>query len=115
MGSGPDFDSFTVAVSDGQVSTPVTVKVAVLPAVIPSIGTTAQTGATPMGMAVSPTKTYVANQGLNTVLVVEFGEPDGRAGDDQSGVLAAGDRVEPRWYARLRGGQWRRVGDQHGQ
>ena len=35
MGSGPDFDSFTVAVSDGQVSTPVTVKVAVLPAAYP--------------------------------------------------------------------------------
>ena len=75
MGSGPDFDSFTVAVSDGQVSTPVTVKVAVLPALIPSIGTTAQTGATPMGMAVSPTKTYVANQGSNTVSVIDRANP----------------------------------------
>ena len=75
MGSGPDFDSFTVAVSDGQVSTPVMVKVAVLPALIPSIGTTAQTGATPMGMAVSPTKTYVANQSPNTVSVIDRANP----------------------------------------
>ena len=75
MGSGPDFDSFTVAVSDGQVSTPVTVKVAVLPALIPSIGTTAQTGANPMGMAVSPTKTYVANQSPNTVSVIDRANP----------------------------------------
>ena len=74
-GSAPDFDSFTVAVSDGQVSTPVTVQVAVLPAWIPSISSTAQTGANPMGMAVSPTKTYVANQASNTVSVVDQANP----------------------------------------
>ena len=34
---GPYFDTFTVAVSDGVVATPVTVQVAVLPALIPSI------------------------------------------------------------------------------
>ena len=75
MGSVRDFDSFTVAVSDGQVSTPVTVQVAVLPALIPSIRSTAQTGANPMGMAVSPTKTYVANQQSNTVSVIDRANP----------------------------------------
>jgi YVTN family beta-propeller protein len=75
MGSGPDFDSFNVAVSDGQVSTPVTIQVAVLPALIPSIGTTAQTRANPMGMAVTPTKTYVANQASNSVSVIDRANP----------------------------------------
>jgi YVTN family beta-propeller protein/VCBS repeat-containing protein len=67
---GADFDSFTVNVSDGQATTSVIVSVAVLPAVI-SGPTSAATGAGPMGVAVSPTKTYVANQYSGTVSVID--------------------------------------------
>ncbi|MDT5011121.1 MAG: hypothetical protein QOH57_2738, partial [Mycobacterium sp.] len=65
-----DFDSFTVSVSDGQTPTSVTVSVPVLPAVVSST-TTKQVGSNPMGVAVSPTKTYVANLGSNTVSVID--------------------------------------------
>ena len=71
MTMGADFDSFTVNVSDDVGPTPVTVKVAVLPARILNPTTSAQTGLTPMGVAVSSTKSYVANQGSNTVSVID--------------------------------------------
>jgi len=73
--AGPDFDSFTVAVSDGQASTSVTVQVAVLPSLIPFISNTAQTGSNPMGITVSPTKVYVANQLSNSVSVIDRANP----------------------------------------
>ena len=60
MGSGPDFDSFTVAVTDGQLSTPVTVRDGGVAGGFPVEGTTAAVQS--MGMAVSATKSYVANQ-----------------------------------------------------
>ena len=75
-GPGPYFDTFTVAVSDGTATTPVTVQVAVLPALIPSISSTAQTGTNPTGMAVTSTKTYVANQQSNTVSVIDRANPN---------------------------------------
>ena len=73
-----DFDSFTVSVSDGQGGvTPVTVSVAVLPSVISAPATTTTgVGITPMGVAVSATKTYVANQGSNTVTVFDRSNPN---------------------------------------
>ena len=71
MTMGADFDIFTVNVSDDVRPTPVTVKVAVLPARILNPTTSAQTGLTPMGVAVSSTKSYVANQGSNTVSVID--------------------------------------------
>ena len=72
---GADFDSFTVSVSDGTNVTPVTVKVATLPARILDPTTSAQTGRTPMGVAVSLTKSYVANQASNTVSVIDRANP----------------------------------------
>jgi YVTN family beta-propeller protein/VCBS repeat-containing protein len=70
-----DFDSFTVSVSDGQTSTPVTINVAVLPAVLSAPTGTAAVGANPMGVAVSDTKIYVANQASNTVSVLDRTNP----------------------------------------
>ncbi len=65
-----DFDNFTVSVSDGQAATAVTVSPAVLPAVVSS-PTSRTVGNNPAGVAVSPTKTYVINQGSNTVSVID--------------------------------------------
>ena len=63
--SGPDFDTFTVNVDDGQVSTPVTVTVAVLPATPTlSLADTAValgSGSNPSAVAVYGNRTYVAN------------------------------------------------------
>ncbi len=73
--SGADSDTFTVSVSDGQLSTPVTVAVAVLPAVISAPTNTAAVGANPSGVAVSDTKIYVANQASNTVSVIDRANP----------------------------------------
>ena len=75
MTMAADFDSFTVSVSDSTSVTPVTVKVAALPARILDPTTSAQTGVSPMGMAVSPTKSYVANQASNTVSVIDRANP----------------------------------------
>ena len=69
--TGVDFDSFTVAVSDGQASTPVSVSVPVLPAVwvnAPQVSNV--TGASPYGVALVGNTAYVANQGTNTVSVI---------------------------------------------
>jgi YVTN family beta-propeller protein/VCBS repeat-containing protein len=68
----PDFDSFTVSVSDGQGGvTPVTVSVPVLPAVWANQASSSNvTGASPYGVAVVGTTAYVANQGTNTVSVI---------------------------------------------
>src|SRR5262249_53707077 len=75
-GPGPYFDTFTVAVSDGVATTPVTVQVAVFAGLIPSISSSAQTGTNPMGMAATSTKTYVANQQSNRVSVIDRANPN---------------------------------------
>ena len=64
-----------MSVSDGQLATPVTVAVAVLPAVISAPTNTAAVGANPSGVAVSDTKIYVANQASNTVSVIDRVNP----------------------------------------
>ncbi|HZN78976.1 MAG TPA: beta-propeller fold lactonase family protein, partial [Mycobacterium sp.] len=69
--SVPDFDSFTVSVSDGETSTPVSVSVPVLPAVWTNQSSSSNvTGVSPYGVAVVGTTAYVANQGANTVSVI---------------------------------------------
>jgi len=65
----PDFDSFVVAVSDGTASVNVSVSVPVLPSNLVSERTGA-TGANPYGVVVVGTTAYVANQGSNTVSVI---------------------------------------------
>jgi len=72
--SGPDFDTFTVNVYDGQVSTPVMVTVAVLPATPTlSVADTAValgSGSDPSAVAVYGNRTYVANATAGTVKVL---------------------------------------------
>ena len=75
MTMGADFDSFAVGVSDGTKVAPITVKVAALPAHILDPTTSAQIGLSPIGVAVSSTKSYVANQGSNTVSVIDRVNP----------------------------------------
>ena len=70
-----DFDNFTVSVSDGQAATAVTVSPAVLPSTVSS-PTSVTVGNNPMGVAVSPTKVYVVNQGSNTVSVIDRANPN---------------------------------------
>jgi YVTN family beta-propeller protein len=65
-----DFDSFAVSVSDGQATAPVTVSVPVLPAVSAN-QTAGVTGTAPYGVAVVGNIAYVANQGTNTVTVLD--------------------------------------------
>ncbi|MDT5096027.1 MAG: hypothetical protein QOH60_5390, partial [Mycobacterium sp.] len=72
--AGPDVDNFTVAISDGQTSTPVSVSVTVSAALV-SAPTSKQVGSSPIGVAVSATKTYVANQGSNTISVIDRANP----------------------------------------
>ena len=72
ISAGPDFDTFTVTVSDGQGgATPVTVQVAVLPGVFENSNTPASTQANPSGVAIVGNRAYVANQGTNTVSVLD--------------------------------------------
>ncbi|HTI73861.1 MAG TPA: beta-propeller fold lactonase family protein, partial [Mycobacterium sp.] len=70
--STPDFDSFTVSVSDGQGGvTPVSITVPKLPAVWANqVSASNVTGASPAGVAMVGDLAYVANQGTNTVTVV---------------------------------------------
>lgn len=94
----PDFDSFTVSVSDDQGGlTPVTLSVPKLPAVWanqPSSSNT--TGAGPSGVAVVGDLAYVANSGTNTVTVINtktgavVGSPI-VVGTAPTGVLANAD------------------------
>jgi YVTN family beta-propeller protein len=65
-----DFDSFAVSVSDGQAATRATVTVPVLPAVFAN-RTAGVTGTAPYGVAVVGNIAYVANQGTNTVTVLD--------------------------------------------
>src|SRR5262249_18700427 len=67
-----DQDSFTIAVSDGQgATTPVTVQVAVLPALTSAISDMALgSGANPSGVAVKANLAYVADATAKSVKVV---------------------------------------------
>ena len=70
--SAPDFDTFTVDVSDGQVSTPVAVSVAVLPAVSTLAVTDTLalgSGSNPSAVATFGNRAYVANATARTVKV----------------------------------------------
>ena len=62
----------SVTVSDGQGGvTPVTVQVAVLPGVFENSNTPGSTQANPSGVAITVIGAYVANQGTNTVRVLD--------------------------------------------
>ncbi|MGU3499491.1 beta-propeller fold lactonase family protein [Mycobacterium sp. C31M] len=65
-----DFDTFSVAVSDGVQSSTVTVTVPVLPAAL-SGPSSKGVGWSPAGVLVSATKIYVTNAGSNTVSVID--------------------------------------------
>ena len=96
--STPDFDSFTVSVADGQGGvTPVTVSVPKLPAVWANQASSSNvTGASPSGVALVGDLAYVANQGTNTVTVINtktgavVGSPI-VVGSAPTGVLASAD------------------------
>ncbi|MCG5430912.1 Ig-like domain-containing protein [Mycobacterium sp. MYCO198283] len=64
-----DPDSFTVSVSDGTASTAVTVSVPVLPAQLTNQSSTT-VGTNPFGVAVAGSRAYVANQGNDSVSVI---------------------------------------------
>jgi YVTN family beta-propeller protein/VCBS repeat-containing protein len=70
--AGPDYALFTVAVSDGQATTTTTVSVAVLPAVWSNQVLSPTTDSVPYGVVVVGDKAYVANQGTNTVSVIDI-------------------------------------------
>jgi YVTN family beta-propeller protein len=72
---GADLDSVTVVASDGQVSTSVTFSVPIAPTVTSVLTSSAALGTNPMGVAVSPTKIYVANQGSGSVSVIDRANP----------------------------------------
>ncbi len=67
---GADTDSFTVTVSDGQASTPVTVTVPIS-STQTTLNTPTTVGTNPSALAVSGNYAYVANQGSNTVSVID--------------------------------------------
>jgi YVTN family beta-propeller protein len=67
---GVDVDSFTVTVSNGQLSTTVTVTVPVVPEVI-TTSASYGTGSYPTGLVVSGTKIYVANASGNSISVID--------------------------------------------
>ncbi len=94
----PDFDSFTVSVSDGQGGvTPVSLSVPKLPAVWTNQASSSNvTGASPSGVATVGDLAYVANQGTNTVTVIntKTGAVVGNpivVGTAPTGVLANAD------------------------
>src|SRR4029450_8622021 len=97
--TAPDFDSFTVSVSDGETSTPVSVSVPVLPAVWTNQPSSSNvTGASPYGVSVVGTTAYVTNQGSNTVSVINTltGQTIGSpivVGSAPTGVVASADGV----------------------
>jgi YVTN family beta-propeller protein/VCBS repeat-containing protein len=96
--STPDFDSFTVSVSDGQGGvTPVSITVPKLPAVLANQPSSSNvTGASPSGVAMVGDLAYVANQGSNTVTVINtktgavVGSPI-VVGSAPTGILANAD------------------------
>lgn len=65
-----DYDTFTVTVGDGTLSSTVTVTVPVLPSAL-SGPSSKGVGWSPAGVAVSAGKIYVANAGSNTVSVID--------------------------------------------
>ncbi len=94
--TGVDFDGLTVGVSDNRGgSTEASVSVPVLPAGWATRASGA-TGARPWGVAVVGNKAYVANQGTNTVSVIDAGTGSaiGAAigvGSAPTGVVASAD------------------------
>uniref|UniRef100_UPI0034E1DD11 beta-propeller fold lactonase family protein n=1 Tax=Mycobacterium sp. OAE908 TaxID=2817899 RepID=UPI0034E1DD11 len=70
--SGPDTDTFTVAVSDGKatVTTPVTVPIS--PANVTVSPTTTTVGSGALGIAFRGNYAFVANQGAGTVSVIDM-------------------------------------------
>ncbi|MFC7449162.1 beta-propeller fold lactonase family protein [Rhodococcus daqingensis] len=65
-----DYDSFTVTVTDGQTSNPVTVQVPVSAARM-QVAQSTKVGTTPSGAAIAGTKAYVTNQGSKSVSVLD--------------------------------------------
>jgi YVTN family beta-propeller protein len=96
--AGVDFDSFTVSVADGQGGvTSTSVSVPVLPAVWANQASSSNvTGSSPYGVALVGDLAYVANQGTNTVTVINtktgavVGSPI-VVGSAPTGVLASAD------------------------
>ncbi|ULE31581.1 Ig-like domain-containing protein [Mycobacterium sp. IDR2000157661] len=72
---GVDLDSFTVEASDGQTASTSIVRVAVSPANLSVATNAGQTGYLPGGVAVIGDRAYVANQGSNTVSVIDISTP----------------------------------------
>ena len=70
--SAPDYDTFSVSVSDGVQATAVTVTVPVLPTEI-SGPSSRRVGWSPAGVVGSDNTIYVANAGSNTVSVIDRG------------------------------------------
>ncbi|MEO3761347.1 YncE family protein [Mycobacterium sp. B14F4] len=69
---GVDLDSFTVAVSDGLVTTTTVVRVPVSPANLELSSEAGQTGYNPGGVAIVGDRAYVANQSSNSVSVIDI-------------------------------------------
>ncbi|MFV9457129.1 Ig-like domain-containing protein [Rhodococcus sp. NM-2] len=67
-----DYDSFTVTVSSGQSSNPVTVQVPVSAARM-QVAQSTTVGSNPSGAVFAGTRTYVANQGSKSVSVLDAG------------------------------------------
>ncbi|WP_197040267.1 YncE family protein [Mycobacterium sp. URHB0044] len=67
---GADTDSFTVTVSDGQASTPVAVTVPIS-SMQTSLNAPTTVGTNPSALALSGNYAYLANQGSNTVSVID--------------------------------------------
>ena len=65
-----DFDSFTITVTNGQASTPVTVRVPISAARL-QVDQSTTVGSTPTGVAVSGNKVYIANRASKTVSVLD--------------------------------------------
>ena len=100
-----DTDTFIVTVSDGQASTPVTVTLPLSPAQLAwNSSDDNNTATSPTGVATSPDGkyTYVANQGSNTVSVIDAKHQHGRHDHYRRVLLAdrgggqSGRQPEPR-------------------
>ncbi|QSE82899.1 YncE family protein [Rhodococcus koreensis] len=92
-----DYDSFTVTVTSGQSSTPVTVQVPVSAARM-QLAQSTTVGSNPSGVVFAGTRTYVANQGSKSVSVLDANNAvvgSVTVGTSPTGVAAnpAGTRV----------------------
>jgi YVTN family beta-propeller protein len=87
---GADTDSFTVGVSDGQTATAATVTVPIS-STQSRLDPAITVGASPSGMVVSGNYGYVANQGSNTVSVIDV--TTGRLVDTKPGTPSVVDPI----------------------